>query len=79
VERTKRGIPQAQEFGRRVRHARERLGGVSQERLAEMAGFHRTYIGHIERGEVNLSLYNLIRLGAALGVDPSELVRGLEP
>ena len=38
-------------FGERVRRERERLG-VSQEKLGELAGLHRTYIGHIERGDV---------------------------
>jgi transcriptional regulator with XRE-family HTH domain len=48
---------------------------MSQERLAEKCGLHRTYIGHVERGEVNVALYNIIRIAAALKVDPSELVR----
>jgi len=52
---------------------------VSQERLADQAGLHRTYIGHVERGEVNLTVWNLIRIADALGVDPAELVRGLRP
>lgn len=53
--------------------------GVSQERLGELAELHRTYVGHIERGEVNPSLYNVIRIAAALGVDPADLVHGLRP
>lgn len=57
----------------------EERGGrrVSQERLAELSGLHRTYIGHVERGEVNVALYNIVRIAAALGVDPGELVRDL--
>jgi transcriptional regulator with XRE-family HTH domain len=49
----------------------------SQERLADEAGVHRTYIGHVERGEVNLTVWNLIRIADALGIDPAELVRGV--
>jgi len=49
--------------------------GTSQERLAEMAGFHRTYVSHVERAVTNVSLDNLERLAAALGVDPLELLR----
>ncbi len=78
MRRTTRGQPSAEEFGRRVRKCRTNMG-LSQERLGELAGLHRTYIGHVERGEVNPSLYNIVRLGAALQVDPGHLVRGLQP
>jgi transcriptional regulator with XRE-family HTH domain len=53
--------------------------GISQERLAELFGHHRTYVGGIERGEYNVTVNNLVELAAALGVDPCELVRGLRP
>lgn len=65
------------EFGRRVRALRERAR-VSQERLAESAGVHRTYVGSVERGERNISLHNILRLADALGVDPADLVGGLK-
>jgi transcriptional regulator with XRE-family HTH domain len=68
----------AKAFGRQVRAARERLG-ISQEKLAFVGGFHRTYIGNLERGEVNPSLYNVVRVATALGVEPGELVRDLPP
>ena len=44
-------------FGRRIRELRN-ARGLSQEELAFQTGFHRTYIGMIERGERNLSLRN---------------------
>ena len=37
-------------FGKRVREMRKSKG-ISQERLAEMAGIDRSYMGNIERGE----------------------------
>jgi transcriptional regulator with XRE-family HTH domain len=78
VRKTKRGLAQAREFGGRVRAYRE-TAGVSQERLGELAGLHRTYIGHLERGEVNPTLYNVLLVARALRVDPAELVRGMRP
>lgn len=46
------------EFGRRIRELREKEK-LSQEQLAFKSGFHRTYIGMIERGERNISLTNM--------------------
>lgn len=72
--------------GRRIskESARERLArhlralradrGMSQERLAELADLHRTYVGSIERRERNVSLDNVERLAAALGVDIADLL-----
>jgi transcriptional regulator with XRE-family HTH domain len=57
-------------FGRRLRWLRQQRG-YSQEELAELAGLHRTYVGGIERGERNVSLENIWRLGDALDVSPA--------
>jgi transcriptional regulator with XRE-family HTH domain len=58
------------EFGRRLKAIRKDRG-YSQERLAEIACLHRTYIGGVERGERNVSLVNIWRISEALRVDPS--------
>jgi transcriptional regulator with XRE-family HTH domain len=47
--------------------------GWSQERLAEEAGMHRTYLGGIEIAKRNPSLRNIIRLARALGVPVAAL------
>ncbi len=59
-------------FGVRVRQLRTERGW-SQEAFADLAGLHRTYVGHIERGEQNVSLVNIERVAATLGVSLAEL------
>ena len=55
------------QFGGKLRVVR-RKQGVSQEKLAELAGLHRTYVSSVERGERNVSLLNIEKLAVALGV-----------
>ena len=57
----------AKSLGKRVRALRT-ARGWSQERLAEEAGMHRTYMWGIEQGTRNPSLRHLSRLSDALGV-----------
>jgi len=45
-----------------------RQKGWSQEGLAHETGLHRTFIAHIERRVRNISLDNIEKLAAALGV-----------
>jgi len=54
-------------IGFAIRKEREKAE-VSQEKLAELAGLHRTYIGGVERGERNISILNLISIARALKV-----------
>ena len=48
--------------------------GISQEKLADLAGRHRTYISSVERGERNVTLETIERLAKALGVSMSKLM-----
>jgi len=59
-------------FGARVRELRQERG-LSQEAFADSAGFHRTYIGAIERGEQNPSLAVIHLIATALDVHVREL------
>lgn len=54
-------------FAENLREARK-AQGISQEKLAELAELHRTYIGSVERGERNITIDNMERLARALGV-----------
>jgi transcriptional regulator with XRE-family HTH domain len=58
-------------FGQEVRHWRTERR-LSQEELADKCGFHRTYIGQIERGERNPSLLNVLTLCRHLGASVSD-------
>jgi transcriptional regulator with XRE-family HTH domain len=56
----------------RIRQLRGQKGW-SQERLAEEAGIHRTYLGGIETARRNPSLRNIVKIALALGVAVEEL------
>ena len=60
-------------FGDNVQRYRKNLQ-LSQEKLAELAGVHRTYIGMIERAEKNITLCNMEKIAKALGVDIKDLL-----
>lgn len=56
---------------RRLRKAKE----LSQEQLAELAQFHRTYVSQLERCVTNISIDGLERLARVLGVDITDLLQ----
>lgn len=60
-------------FGKRIRQLRTERN-LSQEQLAELTGFHRTYIGMVERGERNISLANIGVFANTLDMSVSELM-----
>jgi transcriptional regulator with XRE-family HTH domain len=60
-------------IGLNITIIRERQG-LTQERLAELAGLHRAYIGQIERGEKNIGLKNLERIAKGLNVSVGDLL-----
>ncbi len=49
--------------------------GLSQEEFADLCGYHRTYIGSIERSERNITVSTLEALAVALKVNPADLLR----
>ena len=63
-----------QRLAENIRQARL-AQGMSQEGLAEAAGFHRTFVSQVERQKNNISIDNIERLARALGVDLVELLK----
>ena len=60
--------------GGNVRKYRARLG-LSQEKLAEIAGLHRTYVSGVERGVRNPTVTIVDLLAHALKVHPTVLLK----
>lgn len=60
-------------LGSNLRRHRRSLG-ISQEAFADALGFHRTYLGSLERGERNLTLQSVERLADLLNVPAVSLL-----
>lgn len=59
--------------GQLVRESRVRKK-ISQEKLALLCDIDRSYLGRIERGEVNITLQKLYDIATALEIDPKQLL-----
>ena len=61
-------------FGRRLKLLRSQRG-MSQQDLAEAAGFHRTFIGELERGQADeMNVDQLYDLAGSLGLTVHDLL-----
>ena len=49
--------------------------GISQEKLAELADMHRTYISTVERGQRNVGIDGVERIAKALKLTVSQLLK----
>lgn len=47
---------------------------LSQEAFGESVGWHRTFVGAVERGERNLTLKTVERISDQLGIHPIDLL-----
>lgn len=63
-------------IGQRIRNYRTQKN-LSQEKLAEAAGCHPTYIGQVERGEKNATLESIEKIASALNISLSQLFEKL--
>lgn len=61
------------EFAASMKKYRERRG-ISQEKLAEYANLHRTYIGALERAQKIPSLITIVKISKALEVSVFDLI-----
>lgn len=62
------------DFGLRVKQLRLERNWTQQD-LADQSGFHKNYIGMVERGERNISLRNIELLANAFAIEIAELFK----
>jgi transcriptional regulator with XRE-family HTH domain len=65
-------------IGERIRELRN-SAGITQEELGEKASLNYKFIGELERGRVNVSLDSLVKIAAALGVNPGHFFSKEKP
>lgn len=63
-------------LGERIRKLRDQRGW-SQEEFAAISDVNRSYMGRIERGELNLTLDTLEKVGKGLSTSVSALLKGI--
>jgi transcriptional regulator with XRE-family HTH domain len=63
-------------IGNRIRSLRSKRGW-SQEEFADRCKIHRGHMGQIERGEKNLSIQTLVKVGKGLDMTVSALLKGV--
>ncbi|MNP79155.1 anaerobic benzoate catabolism transcriptional regulator [compost metagenome] len=63
----------AKELGKKIRQARKEKG-LSQDVLALICRVDRSYMGRIERGEVNITVEKLYQIAESLECSPAELL-----
>ena len=68
---------QLTDFGKAVRELRKEKG-LSQEAFADLAGIDRSYMGHIERGEKNVTLTKIYQLALALEISVIDIFERLK-
>ena len=64
-------------LGEKIKSMRNELG-YSQERFAMMIEMDRTYFATVELGKRNISLHNIEKIAAGLGVSLSKLFEGVD-
>ncbi|MEN9524442.1 MAG: hypothetical protein RL536_511 [Candidatus Parcubacteria bacterium] len=60
-------------LGKHIRNMREQKN-ISQEEFGKMVGVHRTYVGMVERGEKNITIFSLQKFAEALNLKVKDLI-----
>lgn len=60
-------------FGERLRAMRKQKG-MSQDTLSRISDIDRSYVGRMDRGEVNITIDKLYAIARALECQPSDLL-----
>jgi transcriptional regulator with XRE-family HTH domain len=63
-------------LGKRIAELRKKKG-FSQEAFAHECGFHRSYMGAVERGEKNITLAMVDKVAKAFKISVGELFRNI--
>jgi transcriptional regulator with XRE-family HTH domain len=63
-------------FGKRIKALRAEHG-MTQEKLADLIGVDRSYMGFVERGERNPTLDKIVKIAKAFKISLSELFSGV--
>jgi len=63
-------------LGKRVAELR-RKKGFSQEAFAHECGFHRSYMGAVERGEKNITIVMIEKIAKAFNITLAELFKSV--
>ena len=77
-KKKQKASPARKQFATALRKARKALPEserLSQEALADRAGLERSYVGQVERAEVNISVDNMHKLAVAVGKPLWELLK----
>lgn len=73
ARKRQRSTPLRRRLGRRIRHLRRTLTGLSQENFSLFIGVERAHYGRVENGRVNVTLDTLEAIAGGLGVAVREL------
>ena len=61
-----------------VIHLARQESGLTQVELADFSGLSKPYVSGLERGNINASVYALVRIAEVLKITPSELMARVE-